>query len=328
MSETPVVAAEGVATASPAGLVNDGAAPAPAVAQATEPAQQAAPKTLADGAETEAGSRVVSDWPDDWRAKFAGEDAKALKRLERFGSPTDLFKSFRELEGKLSSGQLKAKVEAPGKDATPEEIAAFRKEQGIPESPDKYDTSLGDGFVWADADKPFLEDYTKYAHERNMTPAQVKENLAWYAASQQRALEAQAEADTNFRINAEEELRKEWGPDFRRNMNSVYQLFTDMPSEAKEGLFSARTPDGKLIGDHPAYMQFFANLARELNPAATILPAGGANPMQGIEGRMKELESMMGNRASEYWRGPKSEAMQQEYRDLLTAQEKLRSRAA
>lgn len=321
------IASEGADT-SPAGLANEGAASAPAVAQATEQASQAAPKTLADGAETPEGSRAPADWPDDWRSKFAGEDAKALKRLERFGSPTDLFKSFRELEGKLSSGQLKAKTEAPGADATPEELAAFRKELGIPESPDKYDTELGNGFVWSDADKAMLEGYTKYAHEKNMTPAQVKENLAWYAASQQAALEQQAEADTSFRVNSEDTLRREWGQDFRRNMNAVYQLFTDLPTDVRDSLFSARTPDGKLVGDHPGLMQFYANLARELNPAATILPAGGANPMQSIGERKSSLETMMGDPRSEYWRGPKSEALQQEYRDLLDAESKLKSRAA
>ena len=36
----------------------------------------------------------------------------------------------------------------------------------------------------------------------------------------------------------------------------------------------------------------------------------------------------MANTASEYWKGPKAEDLQEEYRQLLGAQEKLKQKAA
>lgn len=289
---------------------------------------QQASKTLADGGATDKEISAPADWPADWRAKLAGEDAKALKRLERFGSIGDVFKSFREMEAKMSSGKGKEPTPAPGPDASPEDLAAWRKEAGIPESPDKYDTDLGKGFVWADADKPMLDDYTKWAHERNMTPAQVKDNLAWYAALQNRQAEAIALGDQQFRRESEDGLRTEWGPDFRRNMNAINTLFADLPPEARETFFTARTADGRLIGDNPMLAKFWARLANELHPAASILPQGNGDPMKGISGRKSEIETLMADRGSAYWKGPNAVAMQQEYRDLLTAEEKLSSRAA
>ncbi len=59
-------------------------------------------------------------------------------RLDRFDSPAAVAKSYRELEAKVSSGELKAPVKPPAADAKPEEVAAWRKEQGLPETAQAY----------------------------------------------------------------------------------------------------------------------------------------------------------------------------------------------
>lgn len=326
-TDTPPASPMGSAGAKPpaAGL----APPPDAVTDTTVGTDTAPSKTLADGvASDDTTSRARADWPDDWRARLAGEDAKALKRLERFGSPLDVFKSFRELEAKLSSGKSGQKAAALSPDATEEEIAEYRKEHGIPETPDKYDTQLGDGFVWGEADKPLLEDYTKWAHERNMTPQAVKENLAWYASLQTKQAEAREVADEQFRATAEDALRKEWGPEFRRNLNAMGSMFESMPEDQRAALWVARLPNGRLLGDDPAYVKFWAGLARELNPAATLIPGGGNDPIKGVEGRMQEIQKLMGDQSSAYWRGPEANKLQAEYRELIEASQKLKSRAA
>ena len=77
-----------------------------------------------------AATPPVQDWSDDWRSKMAGGDAKEAKRLERFASPKEVFKSYRAFETRLSSGELKS---AMPKDAKPENLTAWRAENGIPE---------------------------------------------------------------------------------------------------------------------------------------------------------------------------------------------------
>ena len=36
---------------------------------------------------------------------------------------------------------------------------------------------------------------------------------------------------------------------------------------------------------------------------------------------MRDLQSMMGDRNSDYWKGPKADQLQQEYRDLIETQQ-------
>src|SRR5206468_684958 len=107
-------------------------------------------------------------WPDDWRAKLAGDDKAFLKRLERFTDPAAVAKSYRELETKVSA----PKVNAPPADASPEQVAAWRKDQGLPETPDAYISGLEmpDGVVFGDADQPVLQKFAATAHEMNIPP--------------------------------------------------------------------------------------------------------------------------------------------------------------
>jgi hypothetical protein len=53
------------------------------------------------------------------------------------------------LQQQLSSGEY---VKRLPKDAKPEQVAEWRKNNGIPESPEKYDFNLPDGLVMGEAD--------------------------------------------------------------------------------------------------------------------------------------------------------------------------------
>ncbi|MGD9659607.1 MAG: hypothetical protein AB7U61_18530, partial [Methylocystis sp.] len=75
-----------------------------------------------------------------------------MKRLERFNGPRDIVDSFLEADKKIRGGKIKT---AFPDNATPEQITAWRKENGIPETPDGYDIkNLGDGYVVGEADMP------------------------------------------------------------------------------------------------------------------------------------------------------------------------------
>jgi hypothetical protein len=57
------------------------------------------------------------------------------------------------------------------------------------------------------------------------------------------------------------------------------------------------------------------------------LPVGSQN-MQGVATRLDQLKALISKRDSEYYRGPTSAKLQQEYIDLLAAQDRIKSRAA
>lgn len=322
-------APSGAVSTQPTGFVAPSSPAAPAAPVDGAPAAPAAAPapagTLASGTAPEAPAPVAADWPADWRAKLAGDDKAYLKTLERYASPADMSKALREAQKKISSGDIGKK--APAADAPAEEVAAWRKENGIPDDPKGYDTDLGNGLVWGEADKPFLDDFTAFAHGKNLPPAQVKDMLGWYAKTQEQAAAQMQQADGTFHLESDQALRKEWGADFKRNINAIGNLLGTVDGGA-EWILQARSQDGKLLGDDPRFVKWLASTAIEVNPVATLLPAGAADPAKSIADRKSDIEKMMGDKGSDYWRGPKSDGIQKEYRELIEASEKLRSRQA
>lgn len=304
----------------------------PAAPSGTEPAASAtaaASGTLIDAATTDDAAdkpvAIPADWPADWRDKMAGDDKQFRKQLDRYGSPLDVGKKIRNLEQRLSSGEVKKPLPD---NPTEKELADWRKENGVPEKPEEYKIEPPKGFVFGDADKPMLDTFTAHAHKNNWPPKQLNEAVAWYVEQQEQLVARRQEQDAMTRQASEDELRREWGNDYRPNINSIKNLFATAPEGVMSRFMSARLEDGRLLGNDAMSLMYLAGLAREINPVATLLPNTGGNPMRGIADRKADLQKLMGNRNSDYWRGPKAEMMQQEYRDLVEAEEKLKARAA
>ena len=262
---------------------------------------------------------------DDWRKTFAGDDAKEMTRLQRFASQADMYKAYRTLEARMSSGKMTAALSPT---ATPEEKATWRKENGVPESADKYDTAIGEGFVWGDNDKPVLEDFTKHALANDMTPGEVKKSLSWYAKFQADAMAKQSMADDASARDGNLELVQRWGPETPRNLGAFANYFADMEPKMRDALYASRMPDGSRLGNNPDFIAYYAQKSREANPYATLVPAGTSDPAKNIADRRAELEGpkFMGDRSSTYWRGPQADAIQKEYRDIVGAMDTMKKR--
>lgn len=286
---------------------------------ADAPAADVKPVDKPDAAQV-AGDTKPSD---DWRARMAGGDEKELKRLARFASEADVYKAYREFESKKSRGELKAPLP---KDATPEQIAEWRKDNGIPEAPDKYDLSFDNGLVIGEQDKPLIDRFVTKMHGENATPSQVKAAIASYYEMLGEQQQALAESDASFKDQSLERLREEWDGDFKKNLNAVNGLLQSLPEETRLAFETARTADGKLIGNDPAIIKWLAATAYEINPAATVMPNSVNNPGQAINDEIASLEKMVGDRSSEYWTGPNAEKNQARYLELLSAREKIAAR--
>lgn len=308
-------------------------APSPAPSPVTPtPSAPALPATIAGGTvDPGKASLPPSDWPQDWRLKIAGGDAEAAKSIERLGAPTDLFKSYRELHTKVSSGELRAPPKPLAKDATPEQAAAWRKEQGLLDNAEAFvkGFALPNGVVPGEADRDMLNAFAETAFKNNWNGDQFNQAVAWYYEQQDARQAQQIERDEAFKQTALIELGKEWGPQqFQANLNAVQNLLALFPHGVADSLLAGRMADGSRVGDNPGVLRALVHLAKELNPAATVLPAGGDLSAKGIEGRMAEIQKLMGDYRSDYWQGPRAADLQKEFRDLVEAQEKIRSRQA
>jgi hypothetical protein len=256
-------------------------------------------------------------WPADWRQTVSKADAKVLARLERYASPEAAMQALIAAQNRISAGEL---MPALGKDASAEEIAAWREAHGIPPSPDKYDLGKDTDGMDKDALKQMLE----VAHKTNQTPEQVKASIAAVKAMAIQSAESRHEADLAVQKESEDVLRTEWGTEFRRNINLIHGMLdgTTTP-ELKDKLLGGRLSDGTPIGSSPEALKFLVGLALIHNPTGVVVPGSEANPMKGVESEIEKIEKTMRENRNAY---NKNEPMQARYRELLEAREKLKPR--
>lgn len=274
---------------------------------------------------------VVADWPADWREKLAGDDKGFLNQLKRYNSPLDVGQWLRTTAQKIAAGELKPAASGPPKDATPEQLTAWRKEQNLPVEAGAYVSGLKlkDGVVPGEADKPLLEAVGNMALGRGYTQDQVNDFVGVYYDLQDSLLKQRKEFDGDFAVQSTVALQQELGNDFKPTMNALRTLWVEQGTpEVQNTILTARTADGRVIGDIPDVVKFLGKIGRELNPAAAILPSGHAANLQSIANRKTEIEGMMyvnGKQNPAYYG---NEAIQQEYRDLISAEERMKTRAA
>lgn len=249
-----------------------------APAQATTPEQQApeTPAAITPASEADSGARGDArlapdglaspdgdkteppDWPDDWRDRFLrkakpDEREKLGKRLNRFTSPDNVLSSYLELERKQSSGALKP---ALADDAAPEDVEAYRKAWGVPESPDGYGLTFPEGLEASDSDKADLAEFAKVAHGMNAPPHVVKGMAETYFAMQERAMQDMYDAAHNQTINHTAELKAEYGRDFTRNVNIAKgYLASTVGAVGADDLVSLTLADGTKLGDNPLFVR-------------------------------------------------------------------------
>jgi len=273
-----------------------------------------------------------------WSVAAANGNEKLAADMRRYKTQQAYIEAGFAARQRIRSGDVKAATPFPA-DGTPEQQKAWRAEQGLPAEPAGYLENL-DGLVIGDADRPIIDAFAERMHGLNAPPGVVKEALGWYYdhVGQQEA--AQAEADQQFKVNTLVDLQKEMGPDFKGNMQALSQALTvgildtdgNVAIPAPDGLFAtlmtARTADGKVIGNHPDVLRFFSALGTYLNPSATITPASGSPGGKGLADEIAGIEAMMSDRQSEYYKGPKSEGIQARYRTLIEARERLSKKTA
>jgi hypothetical protein len=290
-----------------------------APAAAEDKAAPAATATPA-AAEDKAAPATTEPSGNDWaalRTKYAKGDEKLAARLGRYSSAEAALDALVAAQNKISSGGLKAPL---SEDPTPEELKAWRAENGIPETPEGYEIKIPEGL---DVDEKGIEGAKKLALEKNIPPAHLQALTEYQFQLREQAILEQQTADATYREQAEESLREEWGSEFKLNKNMINGLLDTAPEGVKGQLLGGRLADGTVLANDPKVLRWLASLAREVNPTATVVPGSGTNSVQAIESEIAGLKKLMGDRTSEYWKGPTAEKMQARYRDLVDVQAKI-----
>jgi hypothetical protein len=305
------------------------AAQTPARNAATTPAR-ANPEPAHQPGAKKSSDTSPEAFPAAWREDMAGGDRAFRKTLDRFENPAALARAYKELTARLSSGDLKA-TKPPPANATPEQVAAWRAEQGLPRDAAAYVAGLqfGDGTVPGEAEKAMLASFADEAMRGRWTADQYNQAVGWYFATQDRLTAGRDHADAAFKDEASADLMREWGHDYAANRNAVAQFFDrSFPADFREALLTA--PDGRILANHPAFNRAILDVAKSLNPGGKVLPNASGGGLSGVESRIAEIEGkyMRAPHGSDlwksYWTGDSGARMQQEYRGLLATREQTR----
>ena len=282
-----------------------------------------------------AGESAEGYWPDDWREKYIeqykGKDGKPLEgeakekmlnRLGRYTSPQAAFDALINAQNKISEGLYK--MDLP-ENATEEELTAYREANGIPEKPEGYDLTLDDGQVIGDEDKPIVDAFLKTAHESNMKPDQVKGALNWYYQHQEEIATRVAADDDQYKKDSVDDLRQEWGTDYRINVNAAEQFLAGLPGGLGKMLAGGRLADGTPIGTNPEALKAFAQLGRDQNPYTRVVPAEGDQAAKMVEEKIAGYEKRMKDDREAWF---KDKDAQKHYQELINARDAAKGKAA
>lgn len=195
-----------------------------------------------------------------WMAQLGNIEADKAEKLSKFEKIGDLAKNYLELEGKLGNSLVK-----PGEGASAEEVEAFYRQLGKPESADKY-TIEGEN----------TELFRKMAYDNNLTDEQAKaifqslKEVGANALEQQKATFAKQAADT------QKALQAEYGKDYQ---TKIEMLKRGVAAYGGENV-AAKLRQAGLLGD-PDVVKMFILLGEQSSEAGS--PGNGKAKADGYK---------------------------------------------
>ncbi len=277
-----------------------------------------APATVLDGAE-DVPTLAPQDWPDDWRQMIAGEDDKTLKQLERVKSPADMVKRFMDAQAKISKGLKPLSINA---DSSDDEVAEYRHAIGLPQDVKDYDIKFSDTMKPTDADKDVLNDFRKVAFDKNIPPEQAQTILDWYESNREGQLQDMQENAQTVRAATSEELRQEWGGEYKGNLNAIQTFMeTSLGEDSHKALVHKQFTDGTFLGDDPNFLRMMSGPATDHVGPNAIFSGDVEVVAQNLNERKNELLKLRGGSRDDRAKY-KSDAVQSELTGIYAKLEK------
>jgi DNA repair exonuclease SbcCD nuclease subunit len=197
----------------------------------------------------------------DWTADLPDDLKETGKRFTSKADAVRAINDFRKRE---------SQVRVPGKNASPEEIAAYHKAIGIPEKPEEYEfPDMPEGLELSEQVKESRAEWGKRFQKLGIPKEAAKElsKLANEDALQE--LVAQKKADEDFVASQEAALRSEWkGEEYDRNKTLANRAFTELANRTGlklEDLTQIETKDGRFLMDRAEIVRMFAAIGREMS---------------------------------------------------------------
>jgi len=245
--------------------------------------------------------------PDNWRESAAGGDDALLKLLGRYTSVASLGRALAEKEALIRSGAIRKPMPNPKDEKA---MAEWKAQEGIPADPTGYKLPEAVQKRLVDEDKPILSAFTEYAHGKNARPDVVEIASEWYVDMQEKAAEAQSQADKVAKEAAEDELRREMShADYKPAITLAGRWLETVPGVGSNWS-EMRLADGRLLGSVPEFIKFAAEMGRE--KFGDVAFASGDSERK-FTARKEEIEKIRNSDFDRY----ENEGLDKEYRDIL-----------
>lgn len=277
----------------------------------------AATEALANGAAqeqkaTEGEQKTEAAKPEfvysEWAKGLA--DEKQRDYAQRFKSIDDVLNGAMKLREEISS-----RIKLPGKDAKPEEIAAYRKQIGAPETADGYEIKAPEGYS-IDGPVGLVIDMAKdIAHQNHVSQAAYQSFAEGMIKIDQEIQQQVNESVKKWRSDKEQEIRKEFGADFEANLNAGKRARDVFGGEELTEFFNTPvTINGVSMtpGDHPAMIKFMATLGKRMGEDG-VIGITSESERQSVKERIDEIYAKTPPGTAEY----ASPAVQKELQALF-----------
>ena len=147
------------------------------------------------------------------------EDSAAYKdTLSKYKSVPDMAKALANANALIGK-----KLGVPNEKSSPEEVAAFRRSLGVPDSIDEYKfapDALPEGMTWDDNN---VKNYAEIAHKHNIPPSAMKALVTEHAKMEHFKMQGMQAQIEKQHVEAVNTLKKEWGGEFDKNIGLAKQ---------------------------------------------------------------------------------------------------------
>jgi hypothetical protein len=186
------------------------------------------------------------------------------------------------------------KVAVPNNNSTEDQWNEVYDKLGRPESPDKYQLDAKSDVV--PLDESAIKSFAENAHQLGLNNKQAQGILEFYKNSMEgSAQQNQVDMET-AQANAEQELRKEWGRAYEDNIKKAGAV---AKANMDANILDMQLKDGTRLGDHPAIIKGFANIAN-LMSEDKLVSTESENVSQGID-YDAEISKIVNDRDGPYW---------------------------
>ncbi len=234
---------------------------------------------------TQETQQTAQSWKD-----VISEEYRNDPNISKFTEIDALAKSY--INATKMIGQDKMIV--PNKNFTDDQWQDAYNKMGRPESADKYSLKIDSQAI--QVDETAIKQFAENAHKLGLNNQQAQGILEFYKSNIETDAQ-QSKVDTETaQVQAEQELRKEWGRDFESKVQAAGAV---AKANIGEEILDLELRDGTRIGDHPAIIKGFDKIANMISEDTIVQPDTNAQDTAfDIE---EEISSITNNTDGPYW---------------------------